>query len=1088
MKARVKCLCLMAGLLNLCPAQDTEGLIAGQVTDAVTSQAIPEAKVTCSNTATNTVWTVKTTPGGLYTLPLLPPGVYRIQVEHEKYQSKEQFEIQVSVAGSVELNFALRRLQDIWESSLQRTVLLPQGGVLLDFYGPDVDPNYWTIFNANTAKSGKLEASISDAVSPADIRELPLAGQNIYTILLAEPGVAASNAITRSLGIAANGQRPSSSNFLLDGADANFYLVSGPVLTIAPEAVQEYRLSTNNFQAEFGGAAGYIANAVTRSGGDSWHGEGFLDLQNTALNANDFQDNVNGLPRAPSHQDRLGGFIGGRLWKDRLFSGTSLEYFRSRAQLQPQQFILPNATFLSEIGCPSASIYCQLLRGYPVSRSTSLDVFTASVTLSQPVSADRWLALQRLDYAAPGGAQHISLRLAISDYARSDFIWSPYRDYISGLDQPVYNVAGTWTGELTPTVVNRSGVAWSDERLRWSRAHPELGTPVALGGNPGAIPLLPGSPAAYSEDNSSRYFQIRDDVTLARGPHILKAGGGGLRRLTDDDYGLAGEFIFCNILHFGLLPPSIPCGTIPAIQVTVPLARGTSTPAQPNLRRAYRSAQWFAFVQDTFRVSSRLALNFGLRYDRFGSPAYDGGVHDWTVQFGTGPSIVERIKNASLQPPSASSSSLFSSDNRNLAPRLGFAYDLWPPGHTLLRGGFGLFYDRLFDNLWLDARKNSFYLPAPVMTSTFGPIASVLPVFAGQNLGSDFPNLMTFQPHLRNGYAEDFFLGIQTQPAAAWSVELNSAASLGRRLITTDVINRNSLTNEQLPAMSYLSNQGLSDYYSLSLVTRWRARHGFVQAAYTWSHAIDFQSDPLAGDYLEDVSYFQSKVPDLVRSGVAPGPSLTAPFGAAFSSPYDSRGSRGNADFDQRQTLVFYSYWQIPAVGSRYVRRLLQGLRLSQIAAIRSGFPYSIFTAITNPETINAYARWAEPVHALLAAPQNVPGGKQLFTASKFCENDSCADPSTGRNQFAGPGLVNLDVSASRVFAIRRLGEGGSLIVRADAFNFLNHANLNPPSNLPGANYGIALYGRPALTSGFPSVIPLGQTARQIQLMLRLTF
>ena len=772
MKSSVIGCCLLAGL-RLCPAQDTEGLIAGRVTDAITSRAIADAKVTCSNPATNTIWSVKTGPEGLYTLPLLPPGVYSIQVEHERYQSKAQFEIQVSVAGSVELNFTLRPLQDVWESSLQRTMLLPQGGTLLNFYGPDVDPNYWTIFNANPGKTGKLEASISDAVSPADIRELPLDGQNVYTILLAEPGVTADNATTRSLGIAANGQRPSSSTFLLDGADANFYLVSGPALTVAPEAIQEYRLSTNNFAAEFGGAAGYIANAVTRSGGDFWHGEGFFYLENTVLNANDFQNNLNGLPRDPSHQDRLGGFIGGPIWENRLFSGTSLEYFRSRARLQPQPFVLPNANFLSAIGCPSASTHCQLLRNYPVSNSTSLDYYTADVTLSPPVSINQWLALERFDYAAPSGRQHVSLRLAVADLDRPDFLWSPYRDFISGLGQPVYNVAAAWSSQLTTTLVNRVGAAWSDERLAWSRADPQVPTLAVLGGNPGATPLLPGSPAAYGEDNSSRYFQLHDDATQVRGRHILKLGGGGLHRQINDflSYGLAGKFTFCNIEHFGLLPSTIPCGTIPAIQVTAALARGTSSPTQPDFHRAYQSNQWFVFFQDTFRASPRLVLDLGLRYDRFQPAAPDGGVRDWTVQFGSGSSFQERIQNASLQPPFASSSPLFSSDKRNFAPRLGFAYDLWPAGRTLLRGGFGIFYDRLFDNLWLNTRNNSFYLPPPVAAPAFGPISSELALLASPHLPQDFPYLTAFQPKLRNGYAEDLFLGIQTQPGAVGELQ-----------------------------------------------------------------------------------------------------------------------------------------------------------------------------------------------------------------------------------------------------------------------------------------------------------------------------
>lgn len=1081
-------LAILSGAIGA--AQSTEGLISGRVTDSLTGQALSGAMVTCANDATHTVRPARTGLDGFYTMALLPPGVYQIQISRLGYQSKRQDEIVLGVADSLELNFQLWPVQDLWESAMQSAVLLPQAGTILNFYGPDVDPNHWTAFASNTGVRGKLEAGVSDAVSPADIRELPLNGQNIYSVLLAEPGVTASTATSRSLGIAADGQRPSSSNFLLDGVEANFYLVSGPLLSVAPEATQEYRLSTNNFSAEYGCAAGYIANAVTRSGGDSWHGLGFFDLRNTVLNANDFQDNLAGLPRAPDKEDRLGAFVGGPIWKNHLFTGTSLEYFRSRSQQAPSSYNLPNSEFLSFLGCPSTASYaCQLLRDYPISNSTKLDPFVAAVTLSQPVSVDQWLALQRLDYSAPAGGQHVSVRLASSNLSRPDFIWSPYRDYVSGMQQPAYNAVANWTATVVPAITNQLVASWSYERLSWARAHPEVPTLAVIGGNPGAIPVLPGSPAAYSMDDSERYLQFYDNATMVQGRHILKVGAGGLWRGTNDflAFGLDGEYFFCNIERFGTnFFPSCPAATppfsIPDIQFAASLARGASSPTSPNLDRSYRSSQYFAFAQDTFRVTSRLILNLGLRYDRFGPPTYANSARDWVVEFGAGTTFDERLANASLAPPASAQPSLFAADNRNVAPRIGFAYDLLAAGHTLLRGGFGIFYDRLFDNLWLDARNNSFIFPSAVAISSYLPISTALAAYSTQNFGHDFPNLTAFQPNLSNGYAEDFFLGVRTEPAAAWSIELNGAGSLGRRLITTDIINRNELINPALPAISYLGSQGLSDYYSLNIVTRWRRPHGFLQASYTWSHAIDLQSDPLAGTFFNM---------DFVNIGPAPGSSSTAPCGAAFSTENDSRGDRATADFDQRHTLVFYSYWQVPRGGHSLIRRIFADLRFSQLAAIRSGFPYSIFTAISanTPEVINAYARPYDPKYALLAAPQPVTGGERLFDASAFCPDDTCANAPSGRNAFAGPGLLNLDISVSRVLHPWWLGETGGLTVRADFFNFLNHANLNPPGNIPGTStYGVALFGTPQQTAGFPSIVPLTQTARQVQLMIRLSF
>jgi hypothetical protein len=1073
--------------IAVCAAQSTEGLISGRVLDVLTDQGIGGETVTCLNESTHTIRSVVTGQDGGYSVPLLPPGTYRVQVSGANYRSVEQDEVSLGVSEALDLNFQLRPIGDLWESALRNSVFLPDG-LILNFHGPDVDPNHWTTLVSNPGVTGKLEASVSDAVSPADIRQVPLNGENVYAILLAEPGVTADAASSRSLGIAANGQRPSASNFLLDGVEVNFYLVSGPLLSIAPEATQEYRLSTNNFSAEYGRASGYVANAVTRSGGEEWHGTSYLDLLNTIFNANDFQANSQGLSRTPDKETRLGGFIGGPILKGRLFSGTSFQYFRSRSQEEPQTYNLPNATFLQAVGCPAPNYFaCQLLQDYPLSSSTVLDPFVAAVTLSQPVSVNQWFALERLDYATPGGRDRLTARLALSNLSQPDFIWSPYRDYISGMQQPVYNVAASWTRTLGAVFTNRLSGGWSDQRVAWSRADPNVPTLAVIGGSPGAIPLLPGSPAAYGLDDTSRYLQIDDTLTAVAGRHILKAGGGAIGRRTDDllNFGVDGEFFFCNIEHFGFNLPggctSSNGAPIPAVQFAGALARGAPVPTSPDLSRHFKSLQYDFFGEDIYRVTPRLVFTLGLRYDHFGAPAYDGGARDWSVQFGNGATFDDRVATASLAPPSAAASSLFSTGGPGLAPRTGFAYDLTRSGHLTLRGGFGIFYDRLFDNLWLEARNNSFIFPASgVAVPGYMPAATALGYLTGGTYVDDFPNLTAFQPHLHNGSAEDSFLGVQSEPVSGLSVEVNGASSLGRRLITTDILNRDSLDNPSLPAINYVANEGLSDYYSLNAVARWRMRTGFLQAAYTWSHAIDLQSDPLAGDFFNL---------DFVNVGPAPGSSPTAPNGAAFSTENDSRGDRGSADFDQRQTLVFYSYWRIPRGGRSLWRRMLTDLTFSEIAAIRSGFPYSIFTAIENPHDINARARPLNPGNPLLPAPLPALGGEVIFRASAFCSNDTCADPPSGRNAFAGPGLINADASVSRAFLPRWLGESGSLALRADAFNVLNHANLNPPGNIPGnSGYGVAQFGTPPNVSGFPPLIPLTSAARRIQLSLRITF
>jgi hypothetical protein len=216
---------------------------------------------------------------------------------------------------------------------------------------------------------------------------------------------------------------------------------------------------------------------------------------------------------------------------------------------------------------------------------------------------------------------------------------------------------------------------------------------------------------------------------------------------------------------------------------------------------------------------------------------------------------------------------------------------------------------------------------------------------------------------------------------------------------------------------------------------------------------------------------------------------------AAFSRQFDSRGDRGNSDFDQRHNLVFFSIWDLPPVlaGSK-AGWLFRDWQFSQLAAFRSGFPYSVRAPIgfdfDNPAILyNGRADVIDPKHAALPKPVSVPGGERLLNRAAFAQSPDGVQGNTGRNAFRGPGLYNIDISLSRSFPLRWLGEAGRLSFRADAFNFLNHSNLNNPQPfINQTDFGVARFGRQGLASGFPAVSPLNETARQVQLILRLEF
>ena len=370
------------------------------------------------------------------------------------------------------------------------------------------------------------------------------------------------------------------------------------------------------------------------------------------------------------------------------------------------------------------------------------------------------------------------------------------------------------------------------------------------------------------------------------------------------------------------------------------------------------------------------------------------------------------------------------------------------------------------------------------------PLAGILSKYEGPVVANGIPYPVAFQPSLPNGYAQNLLFGMQQSLPSGWSIEVDGIGSLGRRLLTTDIVNRAfSLPksagglpyNPALGDIAYRGSQGFSDYYALAAVARRRFRRGYLQAAYTLSHAIDNQSDPLTGDYA-DLSF------------VKPAASQGVAKQAAFSHQFDSRGDRGSADFDQRHNLIVFSRWDLPeATTGRIWRAVLRDWRVSQIAAFRSGFPFTVIGVSPVPEqgggsAINLRAGVRGSAYALEPA-QPTPGGELILNRAAFCSAADCPSAVLGRNAFRGPGLFSVDFSLARSLRVPALGDSGRISIRADAFNVLNHANLNPPNAALGsADFGVATYGRVGRDTGFPASRPLNETARQIQLLFRLEF
>jgi hypothetical protein len=1064
-------------------SQTTQGLITGRIVSVRTALPIDRAKVLYAGRDGTIGGEQLSDSDGYFTLPLLSPGIYHLRIEAADFQPQELAEVELAVAGRLDYNFRLRPLNDVWEAGQYNSVFLPGAKTIVAFFGPDLDNSRSGSFEATRGTETALDSSLSTVIDQQLLSNLPLNGRDIYSLLALQPGVISDTTTARGLGLAVAGQRPSASNFLLDGLENNNYLVTGPLQQLVPEAVEEYRISTNNYSAEYGRTSGFLANAITRSAAARWHALIYDNQESDVLDANGFQENASGISRAPLKQIEPGFFAGGPILRNRLFVSGLLDLDRYRTKTDPGYIVVPTTALLAETEPGGAARALLTQYAPPVSNVTQPLV---ELVVRPPVGIDQWLVTPRVDYLRHNGADRFMFRASVERNNQPDFMWTPYPDFVTPLATNSSSTGGSWLHSFNPRLTSEARIGVTTDLIGFNRPHPDV--PLLASGD-GAT--LPGSPAPYSFQNSGRNIELVDNLIWTQGRHLFTAGGGFLARALSG-YTTAGQdgyFAFTNTADFA---------QDRAQQFRI--ARSRQYPAEnatPAYDRQYRYQQYFLFAQDSFKVSPKLVVNLGLRYENFGAPMNTGSVKDALLQLGPGNDFVERIAAAKIVYPGSGGEPLYDTDNKDFAVRAGFAYSPQGNSRIVLRGGFGIFYDRPFDNLWETLQANNLVLA----TSNSGqnvlfqlPVAQAAaglrtPVSAFTFSQADL--LTFFQKNLRNGYAENSFLGLEQRFSDHFTAQTNFVTSLGRELLTSDIVNRPlsaqtgidfDEANSKLPMLVYRANQGISDYYGGQAIVRYRGSNLQFQIAYTLSHSIDNQSDPLAQAFL-NFNFINGNS----------GPPGEGP--AAFTRQFDSQGDRASSDFDQRHNLAAYGVWEVPPMfTSSRAARYFRDWTVAAVAAIRSGLPYSpLATAQFNGSGQYYFNNRPDLVNGVPAEINTAgPGGIQILNPAAFTAPPFGQLGDIGRNAFHGPGLYSVDISLARRFPLEWLGEAGRLTLRADAFNVLNHANLNNPNTLFSSlspNFGFASYGRQSSdNSGFPATTPLQETPRMIQLVVRVEF
>ena len=1090
---RIVCPLLLAASAT---AQTTQGVIRGRVFDSDTRAAIQGAIIECYNAGTNAVVRVRSDARGYYTVAFASTGAYSLRVSANHYAARQIRNQDLPVAGHLQIDFPLYPLS-LFDPQDPRFAAEPSAPVV-DYLASDTA--IARVFQQAPVQTSLsyLQATVSSVIDPMQIGELPLSSRDIYSTLVLQPGVTADLSTARGLGLSINGQRPSSSNYLLDGVENNDYISTGPSIQLPPEAIAEYRVSINNFSAEFGRTAGFIANAVTIPGGRAVHGLVYAYLNRQGLNANSFARNsgncgdvLRDCGRLPFEEHFLGIRVGGPILKERLFASLFFEQYGQRGQDDSKTFTVPSLANIQACpALPQTGNALTLLKAYqPPSGAPRLGFgepqgcapLSAQLNIAQPISVVRSTFLGRMDY--PKLRDRFMGRLAISASSDANYIFSPYKDFSSPLLSHSLSLGGLWThSAISGRITSEFRMAYRNSDVHWDRRHAQVPTLISGDGV-----SLPGSPAAYAYGNGDSNFEFADSIGWTRGPHLLTAGAGALLRWSSSllSFGRDGIYSFEDVTGFARNIPidfqsTISGSALPSLEV-------------PDFHRAYRNNQYYGFVQDSIKLTSRLNINVGLRYESFGN-LKNTGTQDAYILPGGGPTIVERIEGANLTLDPTQRQAPYLPDRNNWAPRFGITAA--PSQQTVFRAAYGLFYDRPIDNLTENTRFNDLLLLLPIsLPPNFNyllPVSQVLksaPINPA-NDSTQLPERLWVDRNLRTPYVQSWFAGMQRRVAQNVTAEVNYMGAVGRKLITTDLVNRLNSAGPDLRYKQSLgdlllrSNSGASSYEALTAVLRYRGKRSQAQVAYTWSHSLDNQSEPLLGDFFNLNSIAHQS------GGLRPGL-------ASFLQQTNSSLDRGSSDFDQRHNLVFFSIVQLPSPSEGWWRRLFGNWRLSQTGGFRSGLPYTVYAGdgkanVGQPpfgDLSSNRARLLPGRSATLSESTPVKGGRQLLDPAAFAPPAPGITGTLGRNSLIGPGFWNVDLSLAKSVTLRWLGEAGQLQFRADAYNVFNHANLgNPDAVQTSATFGQAKFGRLGLGSNYQPLTPLDETPRRVQLQLKLNF
>ncbi|HZU42037.1 MAG TPA: carboxypeptidase regulatory-like domain-containing protein [Terriglobales bacterium] len=1120
--------CICAGSSVRAAAQTaTTGAIAGVILDSA-GGAVSGAEITVTDQRNGAALTVYSSSAGSYRAVLLLPGSYRVAVRKDGFKIAVRDDVQVAVAEVTTLNIQL------------------SVGVVTERVTVEGQPEL-----AQTESS-----ALGRVVGARAVENLPLVTRNYTQIIALSPGIMQSVTNAAELGrgigglastnggIFVHGLRSYDNNFQIDGTDVNDFNTSSSRSTAGlpipnPDTIQEFKVQTGQYDASFGRNAGANVNLITKSGGDQFHGDVFEFFRNDALNANDFFFNQAGRPRPELRQNQFGGTLGGPspLLKQKLFFFTSFQGTRQInglgsgvakcndsvfsppltddrsaaalgalfagqsgvnggvAVLADGSNINPIALKLLQLKLPDGSYLLPTPQKVDPSQPFDLQGFSV---FSQPCTFDENQFTLNMDYLQSAKSK-LSGRFFFANSTQNVTI--PGSSFgegnVPGFPRLTDNHFRTFSLShfyiFSTSLINEARLGFNRAAAVNAQQSPftfsQIGVTV-----PPTNDDLPNITIDGSYDFGGKFpitfgqntLGFQDSVSYLRDRHSFRMGA-GITRYQDN----ISNFRFNSWLFFLSFPDFLLGLSGPQNGSNFSNVFGSFYFAGL-ADRAERVWDGFSYFQDDFKVSRRLTVNVGVRYDRIG---HLGDIHGRNSSF-------DPSKADPNPPPSGSTAGYVVSSNtpgaipdgvirvgnefgnygegqNNLAPRFGFAWQLLPNSSRLvLRGGYGIYYARAVGQPFLQNQGTPPFANPSILFGTSGAtFANPFP--SGFPSLSDFPMYPAYSPdtelslsapavNYRPPIAQQFGLNVQTALVPSLMLEVGYFGLRGTHQIRTRSVNQAILATVSNPIRGETTNT-LSNISARVPIEGW-APDGIAlieSEGNSWYNGLESTLTKRFSNGLQFlVSYTFSKSLDTDAAnvvGTAANGSLT------LGDQNDPAARYGPSSFDRTHRLVVSYIYDFPTLKSAKgaVRGLLNGWSLSGVTTIQSGQALTI--TATNPRNVYGISEDRAQLTGSCTRGGLVNGGSvqtklrnyfntSCFTTAPIVGDDGIATGfgNSGVGIARGPAQNNFDLALIKRTAISKHGENANIEFRSEFFNAFNTPQFsNPNTNFTSPTFGV---------------------------------